>query len=471
MSLEAALFHFISCGNIQQVARVLSSSYLNINAQNEHGQTAVHLAALYRNSCILKMLMAFGADPNIKDKDGSTAISISISNKDILDILNTKIEDVKYPDQKMSVEEMFFYTVYYKQIKRVISILINTSTLDINAQDKCGQTTVHLAVSNNDLCMLKILAAFMVDLNIKDFEGYTTLSLATLNGNLDMVQTLLGLGAKQNISNIRGDLPIHIAVESQHLTIVKELCTKDTINQKNCSGFTPLHLAVKCGNVGVVRKLLEYLHININICSNDGDTSLIMAGRNNYLEIAKLLLEYKADPNLKNHTGQMFSDFAVSQEMRCLATSMHLYVGVINKSLKRKRPMERPNDELPVFQNESDKNSPGFNFKSLEYTCRKFLDEQNTSSFPRKLAMRKHLTDISSRCESPSNISDISSIGSSFRSDSLSLLNMSSPGSNTSESSVVSRCRRFLSILNLDFSEHSPPDTFTRQSHKKAKLR
>ncbi|WP_339045322.1 ankyrin repeat domain-containing protein [Candidatus Mesenet endosymbiont of Agriotes lineatus] len=425
MSLQEEFFSAISSANIQKVARALLSSSLNINVQNSEGQTAILLAALHSNLCIAKMLMVFGADPNIKDKYGMTAISMAtVNNTEILEILQHTEEEGKYPEQKVSIQEMFFYAVSSKQIKRAVFMLANTSTMKIDAKNEYGNTAVHLAVSNNDLHMLEILAAFRANLNIQDDQGNTALFTAILGGSLDMIQTLLKLGAGYNICNIRDNFPIHLAVERRYLTIINQLCTEDTVNRKNFNGLVPLHLAIRHNSVGIVEKLLLCDHIDINIRDNNGDTPLIMAAKNDCLEIVRLLLKHGVNPSLKNYAGKMFSDFASSQGMECLATTVSLYGSIICSSspLKRKGSMDGMDDE-------SDKNSHRPKVESLEYTYQKPLDEQNTT---RRFAIRKrkNLTNTSYKCESFLNMPGISLPKAPHRE--YNMLDIDSPASSTS---------------------------------------
>ncbi|XGA08619.1 MAG: ankyrin repeat domain-containing protein [Wolbachia endosymbiont of Xenopsylla cheopis] len=520
MSLQKKFFSVVSGADIQKVARALLSLSLNINVQDSEGRTAILLATLHNNACIAKMLMVFGANPNIEDKYGMTAISMAtMNNKKILEILqHTEEKGIEYPEQKVSVQEMFFHAVSFKQMKRVVSMLVNISTVKIDEKNKYGSTAVHLAVSNDDLYMLEILVAFRANLNAQDNQGNTALFAAILEGSLKMIKALLELGAKCNICNIRGNFPIHLAVERKHLTIIKKLCIEDTVNRNSFNGLAPLHLAIRHNSVNVVKELLLCDHIDINIRDNNGNTPLIMAGQNDCLEIARLLLEHGANSSLENHARQTFSDFVSSQRMECLAIATHLYKGVICQSfsLKRKRSTDGMDDE-------TDKNLHRTKVESLEYTYQKPFGTQNTSSFSqsplsvpgislpksafcrplsqcensssmsnissteplfkkrcRSDAASPRSTNMSSprsilspyQCENSYNISDISLGGSSFRSDSLDMFGVSSSESSAPQSSYMSKCRRYFSTLDLeDPSEHDSPESSTVLSAKRARLR
>ncbi|KAI8928151.1 ankyrin repeat-containing domain protein, partial [Entophlyctis helioformis] len=45
-----------------------------MNAKDEHGRTALHVAAFYRNHRVVQMLLGYGADPLLEDAYGDTPI-------------------------------------------------------------------------------------------------------------------------------------------------------------------------------------------------------------------------------------------------------------------------------------------------------------------------------------------------------------------------------------------------------------
>ncbi len=70
----------------------------------------------------------------------------------------------------------------------------------------------------------------------------------------------------------------------------------EAINFKNSSGFTPLTLACYNGNIETATFLAKRVE-NINVNSNVG-TALMAAVYKENIEITKMLLEFKADPNI-----------------------------------------------------------------------------------------------------------------------------------------------------------------------------
>jgi len=54
-------------GNLTVVSELLRGGYRSIDAKNESGQTATHLAASLGNAVILKLLIQGGGNVNVKD--------------------------------------------------------------------------------------------------------------------------------------------------------------------------------------------------------------------------------------------------------------------------------------------------------------------------------------------------------------------------------------------------------------------
>lgn len=65
-------------GSLKVVTEILKCGYSNIDAKNEHGQTAVHLACLNKNvsTKILAQLIEKDANVNSRDIKGNTPLHV-----------------------------------------------------------------------------------------------------------------------------------------------------------------------------------------------------------------------------------------------------------------------------------------------------------------------------------------------------------------------------------------------------------
>lgn len=71
---------------------------------------------------------------------------------------------------------------------------------------------------------------------------------------------------------------------------------------------TCLHIACDAGHIQVVRALACDLKADVNLANDDGHTALHVAVLNEYVDIAKVLIESKADLDCADTTGDTVRD-------------------------------------------------------------------------------------------------------------------------------------------------------------------
>ena len=90
------------------------------------------------------------------------------------------------------------------------------------------------------------------------------------------------------------------------------------INSKDESGNNYLHNLVDRGEINIIKYFLKKFFNNgklkkiINNTNDNNETPLFIAVKNNYQEIAQLLINYGADKNIKNKDG-IYIKFDYSQ--------------------------------------------------------------------------------------------------------------------------------------------------------------
>jgi len=190
-------------------------------------------------------------------------------------------------------------------------------------------TLAHIAVCNNDFDMLKLLIEFKIDLEATDVDGMTPLYYAVEQKNTEMVRFLV-LDQKVNLEHrdIQGRSCVYWAGSCGEIPNLKLLLDAGCDpNAKSRLGRTALSKACWNGFVDVARCLLETGKININEPDRQGRTCLHNAvwgsaggrlgekcGISNHdsPECAQLVLEYGADPNYQDNTGNSPLNIACS---------------------------------------------------------------------------------------------------------------------------------------------------------------
>jgi len=77
---------------------------------------------------------------------------------------------------------------------------------------------------------------------------------------------------------------------------------KKILESVDYKGFTPLILACYNDNIDIVSFLLKH-KVSMDNGDNSGNTALMGVSFKGYSDVAKLLVEMGADPNLRNYNG------------------------------------------------------------------------------------------------------------------------------------------------------------------------
>jgi ankyrin repeat protein len=202
--------------------------------------------------------------------------------------------------------------------------------LESNQQRGGGLEESFDAIKANDKDKLKNeLTADVSLVNKKDNDGNTMLMFACQNAKLDIVKQLLDMGAQGTINdqNNLGNTALHIACQNNLELIARLLVLNGAdLTIKNVLGKTPidvcndsnlkkqleLHLTnvkkvfelVKNNQINDLKDLLKTFR-NLNIVdSANGNTPLHIACQLGNAEIAALLIQYGANPELLNTEGK-----------------------------------------------------------------------------------------------------------------------------------------------------------------------
>lgn len=133
---------------------------------------------------LLTYLFEKGADPNIQDSKGRTALSILITR--------------------------------YNTSYNVIEFLINNGA-DVNIRDKNGQTALMLALKHNgSIPIIAILLDNGAVLDLHDNNGRTALMYAVESGNTEAVKLLTEKGSAVNEKDNNGLTPLMILSSCNH---------------------------------------------------------------------------------------------------------------------------------------------------------------------------------------------------------------------------------------------------------------
>jgi len=100
----------------------------------------------------------------------------------------------------------------------IIVWLVNNG-VNLNLQNKKGETALHLAIQNKNLKIVEILLKHGADIHIKDNDNNTALHFAAWKRNFSIIKLLLKNGANNNVWNARQQRPFDYEYLNSKITI------------------------------------------------------------------------------------------------------------------------------------------------------------------------------------------------------------------------------------------------------------
>lgn len=194
------------------IAMAPETSYLNI--RNYSGQTALHLAIIMGFSVIARRLINAGADVNIRDGRCNSALHLACLNNDlecalaILTAIYPQDSSQKTPKSIAKLEEwnMDGETCFYLACKLgYVNLMreLEKFGANVNAREgKSGLTPLHYAIEQGDKEVMIFLcenckSTKRFDIDTENYAGLTSYQLAQLMNRKEMVKYLGDKGAEK----------------------------------------------------------------------------------------------------------------------------------------------------------------------------------------------------------------------------------------------------------------------------------
>jgi ankyrin repeat protein len=248
---------------------------------------------------------------------------------------------------------------------------------NVKAENRYGITPLYLASENGDPAMLKLLLKAGADPNAAVKLQETALMTAARTGNVEAAKVLLDAGAKVDArEEWHSQTPLMWAAAYKHPEMIQELIKRGAdVNARSkvntwerqvtaeprdkwlpLGGMTPLMYASREGCVPCARILADS-KADLNAQDPHGVTATLMAIINGHYDVAALLVDKGADPNIADDTGRapLFSaiDFntmpqdnrpsppdVIHEEVSALALSQKLLAkgANVNAQLTKQQP-------------------------------------------------------------------------------------------------------------------------------------
>ena len=303
---EYELFTCCASGNVRRLKQLLRYRKIDINMGSEYG-TPLCSASFYGHAGLVRELLSMpGIDVNLAHQTGMTPLYRAAQNGHV----------------------------------EVVKLLLAARGINVNLVEMEGVTPLYIAAQNGHVEVVRLLlAAPGININLAEVEGATPLYIAAQNGHVEVVRLLLAApGINVNLAEMEGATPLCIAAQVGQEEEVKLLLDAPTVRidarkadgatalfnaaQDNFprivevlikrgadvnlalhTGTTPLVFAAHSGHIEVVRVLLRVPAIEVNHMTKSAITALAMACAKGHQDVATLLLEKGADPNIAHDNG------------------------------------------------------------------------------------------------------------------------------------------------------------------------
>jgi ankyrin repeat protein len=263
-------------------------------------------------SAVLVMTLAVGVAGAAPADDATLADAAERGDMALVRTLLDGGADVNLP--QVDGLTALHWAVYHDDV--ATARLLVTAGAAVAKANRYGVPPLSVAATNGNADAVTLLLEAGANANTTLRGGETVLMTASRTGSLGAVRALLAHGADPNAVERRNQTAVMWAAAEGHASVVHALLEVGAdMDVRLKSGFTPLFFAVREGHIDVVHTLLEAgANIEevlqrvkdgpdrtVNNASyrpvDDGISPLIMAIRNGHFELAVALLEAGSDPN------------------------------------------------------------------------------------------------------------------------------------------------------------------------------
>lgn len=289
---KTALMEAAKQGHIESVKALLKAG-ADVNLRDDYDDTALTWATGKCHTAIVQVLIDKSADVNAQNKGyGSTSLMMAAECNDVV-----SIKALLGKGANLNVKNHLGMTALgaatFKGRTETVKILLDAGATANEVWTKGETGPLYYAAMKGNDPIVKLLIAKGADVNIRPDRtgGWTPLMIAAAEGHPTTVSILIKAGANANATNKFGRTALMFASGYGYTDIAKQLLDHgaqiDAVPSDG-EGVGALIAATRKGHKEIVSMLVNR-GANINITDSKGKTALAYATDGRYEEIAMIL--------------------------------------------------------------------------------------------------------------------------------------------------------------------------------------
>lgn len=271
-----------------------------INQKDKEGLTPLMLAAKEGDVYTIKQLLQKGADTQIQDDEGWSALHFAAANGRLAAVamlLNHSKKGIDLADSEGRTA--LHRACYYGHTDVAVYLIDNGASIE--ARDHHSKTPLHSAASSNPQSenMITTLLQKGADPEAVTSLGWTPLHSAVRYGEPEIAQLLIDSGANIEAKNNYGETPLLMAVSETEIpahikiAMIRCLLAKGAdLQATDNAGRTVLHWAASSGPANLVRYFVSK-GVSIDSLDEKGQTPLHHAAEQGRDEVVNYFLNLK----------------------------------------------------------------------------------------------------------------------------------------------------------------------------------
>lgn len=296
------LFNAISEDDIEKVRKLVASDRELNRANRRDGKSLLTHAVARGSLQTVEMLLAFGADVNLRDYSGDSPLT-SITSRVTPELVKHLISAgarINARDHSGASALMIATGV---SSPKVVKELLDAGA-NVNARDSSGENCLFSATRNNNPETIMLLLEAGVDVNVRNDDGDNALMAAAASGSFETFRPLYQRGLARNLLNDDRRTLLMLAVSNEDSRIAKMLIEEGAdVHAKDKFGYTALLIAVHRGSLDLLN-LLVSAGADLDEKDDEGETALMSAVAAEDSECVQALLKAGADMTARNKEGK-----------------------------------------------------------------------------------------------------------------------------------------------------------------------